>query len=142
MILSAKTNINPKIWGPYFWQTIHFVAFGYPETPNELDKKTYENFYENMMKVLPCDKCAESAQEIFEKSKIKDFLNSKDNLIKWTYLFHKSVNNKLKKNSPSFEKFVYNFKNRNSDSLIKIIIFIFLTIIFIYALHIVHSSCF
>ena len=74
MSLSDKSNINPKLWGPYFWETIHFVAYGYPEKPNKTDKKVYAIFYKNMMRVLPCDKCANSAQELFTEMKIEDFL--------------------------------------------------------------------
>ena len=115
MSLSGKSNINPKLWGPYFWQTIHFVAYGYPKNPNSEDKQVYFSFYENMMKVLPCDKCTNSAQEIFKKLNLKDSLDSRDNLIKWTYLFHKSVNNELGKDSPTLEEFMHNFTNRSNN---------------------------
>lgn len=129
MSLSGKSNVNPKIWGPYFWETIHFTAYGYPENPNELDKKTYRDFYSNIMKVLPCDKCTNSSQELFKNSGIHNFLGSKKDLIKWTYLFHKSINNKLGKKSPTLEEFMDNFTNREKGlSLNNIIIF---TIIFI-----------
>lgn len=118
MSLSGKSNINPQLWGPYFWETIHFTAYGYPENPTDLDKKTYRDFYDNMMKILPCDKCTQSAQTLFEKINIDDFLDSKNNLIKWTYLFHKGVNDKLDKDSPTLEEFMNNFKNRSQKSFI------------------------
>ena len=114
MTLSGKSNINPKIWGPYIWKTIHFVAHGYPKNPNDEDKKVYHDFYENLMKVLPCDKCSISSQDLFKISRIKSHLDSKDELIKWAYNFHDSVNNKLNKVSPSFEDYMYNFTNQNS----------------------------
>lgn len=119
MSLSSKSNVNPKIWGPYAWETIHFIAYGYPEKPTDMDKKAYFNFYFYMMKVLPCDKCTNSAQELFKKLDINKYLDSKDNLIKWTYLFHKMVNDKLGKNSPSLDEFMYNFTNK-SKNIIKI----------------------
>mgnify|MGYP001417318275 CR=1 FL=1 len=105
MTLSGKSNINPKIWGPYIWKTIHFVAHGYPENPNDEDKQAYRDFYRNIMKVLPCDKCSISSQELFIKSNLNHSLNSKEDLIKWAYTFHDSVNNKLGKTSPSFEDY-------------------------------------
>lgn len=112
MSLSGKTNIKPVLWGPYLWETIHFVAYGYPKEPNETDKLVYLSFYENMMQVLPCDKCANSAQELFKSSDIKNHLDSREDLIEWTYKFHRSVNRKLGKKSPTFEEFMYNFTNR------------------------------
>jgi hypothetical protein len=112
MSLSGKTNIKPVLWGPYLWETIHFVAFGYPKEPNERDKQVYFSFYENMMQVLPCDKCTISAQELFKTSDIKNHLGSREDLIEWTYKFHRSVNRKLGKKSPTFKDFMYNFTNR------------------------------
>tara|TARA_B100000767_G_C19326808_1_gene353945 strand:+ start:88 stop:519 length:432 start_codon:yes stop_codon:yes gene_type:complete len=138
MSLSGKSNINPKLWGPYFWETIHFVAYGYPKNANSEDKQVYFSFYENMMKVLPCDKCTNSAQEIFKKSNLKDSLDSRDNLIKWTYLFHKSVNNELGKDSPTLEEFMHNFTNRSNNSnnsnnsTILALLIITLVLLFIY----------
>ena len=116
MKLSGKSNINPKIWGPYFWETFHFVAFGYPENPNEHDKEEYKKFYSSFMKILPCDKCTNSSQELFKKSSIDYFLKSRQTLIKWTHDFHKKVNDKLGRDSPGFEEFVSNFKNRNEGT--------------------------
>ncbi len=138
MSLSGKSNINPKIWGPYIWKTIHFVAHGYPQNPNDLDKQTYANFYENIMKVLPCDKCSISSQEIFLNSNIYSSLNSKKDLIKWAYDFHDAVNNKLGKVSPSFEDYTNKITLSHKESdynitvllILVIIICMFLSLIF------------
>lgn len=135
MSLSGKSNINPKLWGPYFWHTIHFVAYGYPKDPNSEDKEVYFSFYEYIMKVLPCDKCTKSAQEIFKKSNLKDFLNSRDELIKWSHLFHKSVNNELGKDSPTLEEFMHNFTNRSNNSnylIILVILLVTVALLFMY----------
>lgn len=131
MSLSDKSNSNPKLWGPYFWQTIHFVAYGYPKNPNSTDKHVYYSFYKNMMKVLPCDKCANSAQEIFKKSNLRGSLGSSDELIKWTYSFHKSVNDKLGKDSPTLEEFMHNFVNRSNNFNILFAILIILILVLI-----------
>tara|TARA_B100000085_G_C18417131_1_gene461093 strand:- start:385 stop:822 length:438 start_codon:yes stop_codon:yes gene_type:complete len=143
MSLSGKSNVNPQIWGPYFWETIHFTAYGYPENPTDIDKKTYHDFYENMMKILPCDKCTQSAQELFQKLNIDNFLNSKNDLIKWTYLFHKGVNDKLNKDSPTLEEFMYNFTNRSqkesifsqNTAIIFAILFIIIVLIMLHTLN-------
>jgi len=121
MSLSGKSNINPKLWGPYFWETIHFVAHGYPENPNNTDKRAYTSFYRNMMKVLPCDKCATSAQTLFTQFPIGNSLNSRNDLIRWTHSFHNAVNNKLGKDSPTLEEFMHNFTNREEKGFKKYI---------------------
>lgn len=131
MSLSGKSNINPKLWGPYFWQTFHFTAFGYPETPKEIDKETYKNFYISFMKILPCDNCSASSQEILNAnlSDLENGLNSKENLIEWTYFFHDKVNNKLNVKSPPFEEFKDNFINRKESKLFYIILIILVLVL-------------
>ncbi len=134
MSLSEKSNINPKLWGPYFWQTFHFTAFGYPEIPNSSDKTAYKTFYIHFMKILPCDKCSVSSQEIIDTNVLDKALNSRETLIRWSYDFHKSVNKKLNVDvtSPSYETFKHDFQNRDSKVLhIIIIILLFIALLYI-----------
>jgi hypothetical protein len=105
MELSGKSNISPKIWGPFFWKTFHLSTFGYPKDPNELDKQTYKLFYESFMKILPCDKCARSSQELLNDDLIKA-LETRDDLIKWGHNFHNDVNSKLQIKHLKFETFM------------------------------------
>jgi len=105
MELSGKTNINPKIWGPYFWKTFHLSTFGYPHEPNDLDKQTYKLFYETFMKILPCNKCSINSQKIsFED--LTEGLESRAALVKWGFNFHNKVNTKIKVDVLKFEKFM------------------------------------
>lgn len=138
MSLSDKSNINPKLWGPYFWQTFHFTAFGYPEIPNASDKTAYKTFYIHFMKILPCNKCSVSSQEIIDTIVLDKALNSREALIRWSYDFHESVNKKLNVNvnvnvmSPSYETFKHDFQNRDSKVLhIIIIILLFIALLYI-----------
>ena len=105
MELSGKTNISPKIWGPFFWKTFHLSTFGYPKEPNDLDKETYKLFFETFMKILPCNKCAVSSQKLLNDDLIKA-LEKRDDLIKWGYNFHNSVNSKLEITHLDFETFM------------------------------------
>tara|TARA_B100000768_G_scaffold61260_1_gene59345 strand:+ start:4012 stop:4437 length:426 start_codon:yes stop_codon:yes gene_type:complete len=131
MSLSGKSNINPKLWGPYFWQTFHFTAFGYPDNPNSTDKSAYKTFFIHFMKILPCDKCSVSSQENIDTISLEKALESRESLIRWSYNFHDKVNKKLNKTSPGFETFKYDFQNRDSN-YIHIIITILLLLLLLY----------
>ena len=139
MELSGKSNINPLIWGPHFWQVFHFTAFGYPENPNEADKEVYKQFYINFLKILPCNACVDSSQEILNVNDINNAVISKQELIKWTYNFHNKVNIKLGKKSPSFENFVSNFTSRGSNTILTLlvvfVVFILLVVFILRATH-------
>jgi len=117
MELSGKTNIDPTVWGPGFWDTIHFTAFGYPSDPNDTDKDAYKKFIVQFVKILPCDKCSKHANEYisvisdFEWSKI---LKTQDSFIKWTWSFHDHVNTTLGKVSPKLDTFTKDFINKKT----------------------------
>ena len=107
--ISPKSNINPKIWGPYFWKTFHLTAFGYPKNPNDKDKQVYKSFYKSFASILPCDKCSLEARKLNDFIDWSSILESRETLIKWTYDYHDKVNERLGKNSPNFNCFKKNF---------------------------------
>jgi hypothetical protein len=117
MELSGKTNISPKIWGPFFWKTFHLSTFGYPNNPNDLDKQTYKLFYETFMKILPCNKCSIDSQKMLNEDLIKA-LESRDDLIKWGHDFHNKVNTKLQIKNLDFELFMKDMQSLISGNKI------------------------
>jgi hypothetical protein len=119
MELSGKTNINPKIWGPYFWKTFHYSIYGYPKEPNDLDKKTYKLFYETFMKILPCNKCSIDSQKMLNEDLIKG-LESRDELIKWGHNFHNAVNFKLGVAQPDLETIMKDVNKQLSGNSVNV----------------------
>ncbi len=87
----------PEIWGGSMWNSIHFVACGYPDKPSCKDKKQYCQFYASLANVLPCKGCSKSIKNIMQRLPIRKYLNSRKRLLYWTYLLHNAVNRKLKK---------------------------------------------
>lgn len=130
--LSGKNNINPEIWGPHFWRVFHLTAFGYPDSPNKVDKEAYENFYDNFAKILPCDACSKDSQAEMLKTDWDYVLTSRERLIKWTYKFHEDVNKKLNKESPLMTDFLNNYiiesKKKTCTNIVHNIIIILLII--------------
>ena len=109
-----KANIDPKIWGPYFWETFHFSTIGYPENPTAEHISSYRDFYTSFMKILPCEKCSHSATQIITTSNLEEGLKSRKNLILWGYNFHDLINKKLNKESPKYDDFKKKFSQRDS----------------------------
>ena len=106
--------MNPDIWGKHMWASIHFVALGYPDTPNENDKKNYHTFYSNLQNILPCKKCREHLKENLRKNPLySKFLDNKDELFKWTVELHNIVNKDLNKKEITLEtaKNIYMIEN-------------------------------
>ena len=117
--------ITPEVWGPHLWKSIHYISLGYPKEPTQEDKDNYKSFFENLWKVIPCDKCA-----INYKNHLKELpLNASDletttSLFYWTVHLHNIVNKEKGKKLISPKKALSEYVNtpRNSNIALYVII--------------------
>jgi len=87
----------PRVWGPFFWHTIHLVAIGYPKNPTYTDKKCAKDFYESLAHLLPCPVCRTHYAAHLAAHPLTPFLDSRTDLIQWTVMLHNAVNKTLEK---------------------------------------------
>lgn len=112
---SSKNNgLLTKVWGPPLWIGLHSITFGYPykidlNNPDHKNKKKiYYNFFKLLGYVLPCKYCRNSYQEYFDELDPYPFLDKREDIVRWFYLIHDKVNDKL--NVPSCDRIsFYNF---------------------------------
>ena len=45
--------LEPKVWGPHYWFFIQTIALQYPTMPNEVTKKKYYDFIQNLPLFIP-----------------------------------------------------------------------------------------
>jgi hypothetical protein len=89
--------MDPEVFGPILWKSIHIIALGYPENPSELDKTMYMTFFRDLWKVIPCYKCSVNYKRHWDELPITPYLISKEKLFEWTVLLHNVVNKELGK---------------------------------------------
>ena len=99
--------MDPKQWGPSCWDTLSFVAHGYPEKPDIKDMNSYKELYMAFRNTLPCSECREGYTKIINKLPIDGYLGSRKQLAHWVYLVHNEVNKKLGKDTDLEFKDVY-----------------------------------
>lgn len=93
--------MNTSIWGPSVWQAIHYISFGYPEKPDDIEQKQYKKFYESLGDVLPCSLCRNSYNNFIKVLPIDNYLDTRERLGFWVYLIHTMVNYKLNQQDPT-----------------------------------------
>lgn len=88
--------------GNAFWRTIHCYAAGYHPSQMSL----FVNFLTFGCMLLPCYECKTEAQKWVALLKEHRDVHMKDNhsLFKWSYDFHDSINKKIGKTSPPYER--------------------------------------
>lgn len=96
---NKNNGLITKIWGPAVWESLHCIAFGYPVEPTDEQKKSYKEFFTNLMNVLPCKFCRDSYRDFITKEEntiLKDCdMDNRESLTRWLYKIHNRVNLKL-----------------------------------------------
>ena len=89
--------MNPKVWGPKLWFSLHTITLNYPKKPTYKHKKIYNNFFINLQYILPCSSCAVNYKKHLDKYPIKENLDCRKDLVLWLIKIHNEVNKQLGK---------------------------------------------
>lgn len=84
--------MDPNIWGPKFWFSLHSISMTYPYDPDEEDKKRYKSFYELLEYVLPCALCRINYSKNLKNYPIDRHLKNRKSLVYWVVDVHNMVN--------------------------------------------------
>lgn len=84
--------MDPNIWGPKFWFSLHSTTLTYPFYPDEKDKLRYKNFFELLEFVLPCALCRNNYAKNLKQYPITNHLNDRKSLVYWLIDIHNMVN--------------------------------------------------
>jgi hypothetical protein len=90
-------KLQPAVWGPFFWHTIHIVALAYPSQPSYAHKRAAKEFFESLVHLIPCPICREHYQIHLQKFPLTPHLDRRADIFKWTVALHNEVNTSLGK---------------------------------------------
>jgi hypothetical protein len=90
-------EFDPKIWGPHYWFVLHTIALTYPIFPNDVAKKKYYDFIQNVPLFLPNEDISKDFSRLLDKFPVTPYLDSRESFIKWVHFIHNQVNQKLNK---------------------------------------------
>lgn len=132
-------NLNPIIWGKYYWFVLHTIALTYPNNPNNTIKKRYYEFINTIPLLLPNENMANDFSDLLDKYPVSSYLDNRQDFVQWTFLIHNIINQKLGKPSLSLHDCINNYYDHyiikktwfeiNKKSLL-LFAFIFIIIIF------------
>lgn len=90
-------DLDPNIWGPHYWATMHFMAAGYDNNPNHSVRATMKNFIQSIPVFLRCRECQDHAFDYIHSSNIDKVIQNRKELFTFFFNFHNSVNQRIKK---------------------------------------------
>jgi len=98
-------QLDPTIWGPHFWFFLHTIAMSYPHNPNEVTKKKYYEFIQNLPLFMPIESIGNDFVKILDQYPVTAYLDSRDSFIRWTHFIHNKVNDILQKPKITLNEF-------------------------------------
>ena len=133
-------NVDPHLWGKYYWGTIYYLIFAYPTNPTNEDKNNVRTFFLLLKNILPCEKCRVHYQKnLITYPLTDDILDNRDKLINWIQTVNNEVNQRLNKPIVKFNQMIEMFNatnsqnfNYNNDWIIMLVILIIVILIIVY----------
>ena len=102
--------MDPNVWGPKFWFSLHSVSMTYPYNPDEADKHRYKSFYELLEYVLPCVLCRVNYSKNLRSHPIDRHLHDRKSLVNWVLDIHNMVNVENGKPTQSLNELVESYE--------------------------------
>jgi hypothetical protein len=110
-------ELDPTIWGPHYWFVLHTIALCYPLTPNDVTKKKYYDFIQNLPLMMPVSRIGDRFSEMLDKYPVTPYLDSRESFIKWMHFIHNKYNLLSGKEEVSMaeamDKYYHNYKPKN-----------------------------
>lgn len=100
--MMSTNGIKTKFWGPHAWNFLFStIAGSYPIKYNPSDKthqkrlKGFIQLFNSLKETLPCIYCRQSYAIFLKELPMNDYIHSRLSMMKWLYLLHDKVNQKL-----------------------------------------------
>lgn len=108
----SSNGIKTSFWGPHAWSFLFSsIAGSYPVKIDSKNKehlrimKSYQNMFLSLQHTLPCSFCRDSYKQYLKDLPIANYSGSRLSMMKWLYLIHDKVNQKLmKQEKQKYEK--------------------------------------
>lgn len=107
--------LDPKIWGPRYWFVLQTIAMNYPLYPNNISKKKYYDFIQNLPLLIPVNDIANAFSKLLDDFPVIPYLDSRESFIKWLHFIHNKINLKVNLPEITLEESLKNYYDNYRD---------------------------
>ena len=112
-------GLNYNVWLPHLKFTLQTIAITYPARPNEVSRKKYYDFIQNLPLFLPISNMGNLFSTFLDKYPVTPYLDSRESFIKWMHFIHNKINIYLDKNPLNMTDAMKNYYNLYKPKAIK-----------------------
>jgi len=113
-------ELNPDIWGKWYWGFLHTISLTYPNYPNATTKKKYYELITNFPLFIPCQQISNDFSKLISSYPVSPYLDDRDSFIRWTHFIHNKINEKMEKPLITLNDFYINYYEQYKPTGIKI----------------------
>jgi hypothetical protein len=114
--VNKMTSLDPNIWGPHFWTTLHYIASAYDDNPNPSVKMAMKTFIRSIPTLLPCKECPDHAFDYIKKANLDSAVSNRSQLFAFFVHFHNAVNIRLGKPTLSLQNAINMYSASSASS--------------------------
>tara|TARA_B100001989_G_C24460039_1_gene423648 strand:- start:49 stop:480 length:432 start_codon:yes stop_codon:yes gene_type:complete len=96
--------LNPYVWFPHFKFMLQTISVQYPRKPNEVTKKKYYEFINNIPVFLPMKPLGKTFTIMLNKYPVTPYLDSRMSFMKWCHYIISKINEILELPEQDFYK--------------------------------------
>jgi len=102
---------DPDVWGPHYWFFLHTIAESYPKNPNDVTKRKYYDFIQNMPLFIPIEEMGNKFSEMLDRYPVSPYLDNRDSFVRWVHFIHNKFNVLLGKREITLPQALDNYRN-------------------------------
>jgi len=95
-------GLNSNVWMPHFKFVLQTIAITYPRNPNDVSKKKYYEFIQNLPIFLPLNPIGKNFSKLLLKYPVTPYLSSRMSFMKWVHFIFNKINKQENKKTIEF----------------------------------------
>ena len=88
-------GLNYNVWLPHLKFTLQTIAITYPARPNEVSRKKYYDFIQNLPVFFPLEPFGKNFLELLDKYPVTPYLSSRMSFMKWVHFIFNKIYEQL-----------------------------------------------
>ena len=88
-------GLNHNVWLPHLKFTLQTIAITYPAHPNDVSKKKYYDFIQNLPVFFPLEPIGKNFLKLLDKYPVTPYLSSRMSFMKWIHFILNKIHEQL-----------------------------------------------
>ena len=99
-------SLDCDVWFPPFWFFLRNVAYTYPDYPNEITKRKYYDFIQNLPLFIPHQEWSNQFSHLLDSFPVTPYLANRDSFFFWIHFIQNRVARSMEKDEKTLTEYM------------------------------------